>query len=156
MPGCNDLMDELRHKMELKMIESAELYYKMENYQSAATTYENILEDFPETSEAENIGLRIIRSYFNYAGQSVTCKKPDRYEKAIESYSDFRERFPESGLSEVAKGLYNRSIDLKNKPQTPIIIFFLWWFISALFIICVVFFSRSVINFFVNKFIKAD
>ena len=55
----------------------------MEDYQAAAVTFENMLQDFPESTEAEYINLLIVRAYFNYAGQSVVCKKSERYDKAI-------------------------------------------------------------------------
>ncbi len=115
IPECNRLMDEMRKKLEIKLLESADLYFRTQNYQAAAVTYENVLDDFPETAEAENVGLLIIRSYFNYASQSVVCKKPFRYEKTIESYNDFIERYPSSELKGVAEGLYKRSVDLKEK-----------------------------------------
>ncbi|MBC8173195.1 MAG: outer membrane protein assembly factor BamD, partial [Chitinophagales bacterium] len=115
IPKCNEIMDELRKRLEQKMYAGAELYFNMENYQAAAVTYENLLQDFPETSEAEYINLLIIRAYFNYAGQSTICKKTERYDKAIKSYSGFKDRFPGSEYLDEAEGLYNRSVDLKAK-----------------------------------------
>lgn len=114
---ANDLMDELRAKLELKMYKSGELYYKTENYLAAATTYQNLLRDFPETDKAEEISMQIIRCYFNYAGLSIVCKKPERYDMAMLAYKNFIDRFPESDLLILAKGLYDRSVSLKQKSE---------------------------------------
>ncbi|MBC8046065.1 MAG: outer membrane protein assembly factor BamD [Fimbriimonadaceae bacterium] len=112
---CNDLMDEMRLKMEKKMYESANLYYNTENYQAAAITYENMLKEFPETKEAEDVGVLIIRSYFNYAVQSIICKKEERYNKAIASFNQFKEKYPASENMNEAESLYKRSVSLKEK-----------------------------------------
>lgn len=112
---ANILMDELRAKLELKMYESAELYFKTENYLAAATNYQNLLKEFPETNKAEEIYLQIIRSYINYASMSVVCKKSERYELAMKSYQEFIDRYPSSKLAETAKALNDRSALLKTK-----------------------------------------
>lgn len=117
---ANAYMDELRTKLELKLISSAELYYNTEHYQAAAVTFKNVLLDFPDTKDAEDISFKIINSYFSYAGQSVICKRADRYDMAIESYGDFVSRYPNSSRADQAKSLYERSIDLKEKTLTEI------------------------------------
>lgn len=114
---ANNLMDELRSKLEYKMFKSGELYYNTENYLAAATTFENLLKEFPETEKAEDVSLQIIRCYFNYAGLSVVCKKPERYDMAIQAFKDFENRYPESDLLETARSLYDRSTTLKQKSE---------------------------------------
>ncbi len=76
---ANGFMDELRTKLEEKLIYSANLYYNTSNYQAAALTFNNVLLDFPDTKDAEDINFKIVSSYFNYAGQSVVCRKEERY-----------------------------------------------------------------------------
>ncbi len=117
---ANTKMDELRAKLEQKLIASAELYYNIEDYLAAAVTYENVLQEYPDTQDAENIGLLIMRSYFNYAGQSVACRKAERYDKAISSYQNFVGRYPESAKREVAEALHERSMDLKQRALNEI------------------------------------
>lgn len=112
---ANTLMDELRKKLEEKTYVGAMLYYNTENYQAAAVTFEGLLKEFPETSRAEDIHLLIIRSYFNYAGNSTNCKRPERYEKCISSFERFKEQYPKSEILSIAEGLKERSVDLKAK-----------------------------------------
>lgn len=117
---ANAYMDTLRAKLEEKLIYSAELYYATEDYQAAAITFNNVLLQFPDTKDAEEISFKILSSYFNYAGQSVVCRKEERYDKAVESYGDFISRYPESKKADQAKSLHERSLDLKQKALTEI------------------------------------
>jgi len=112
---ANGYMDELRSKLEEKLITAAELYYNTEHFEAAAITYANVLLDFPDTRDAEDISFRILSSYFSYAGQSILCRKPERYDLAIESYRDYIARYPTGDKVEMATSLYERSVDLKSK-----------------------------------------
>lgn len=120
---ANAYMDEMRDKLELKLINSAELYYNTEHYQAAALTFKNVLLDFPDTKDAEEISFKIVNSYFSYAGQSVICKRAERYDMAIESYGDFLKDYPNSTKADQAKSLYERSVDLKQKSINEITTF---------------------------------
>lgn len=119
-PQANAYMDTLRAKLEEKLIYSAELYYATEDYQAAAITFNNVLLQFPDTRDAEEIGFKIVSSYFNYAGQSVVCRKEERYDKAIDSYQEFISQYPQSKKADQAKSLFERSISLKQKALTEI------------------------------------
>ncbi|MGB4930798.1 MAG: outer membrane protein assembly factor BamD [Chitinophagales bacterium] len=112
---ANKYMDELRDKLEAKLIASAELYYNTEHYQAAAVTYANVLLDFPDTKDAEDISFKIINSWFSYAGQSIVCRKEERYDLAIKAYNDYIRAYPASSRADQAKSLYDRSIALKDK-----------------------------------------
>jgi len=120
---ANAYMDEMRDKLELKLINSAELYYNTEHYQAAALTFKNVLLDFPDTKDADEISFKIVNSYFSYAGQSVICKRAERYDMAIESYGDFLKDYPSSIKADQAKSLYERSVDLKQKSINEITTF---------------------------------
>lgn len=115
LKDANGYMDEMRAKLEEKLIAAAELYYNTEHYEAAAITYENVLLDFPDTRLAEEISYKIISCYFSYAGRSIVCRKEERYDKAIESYQDFISKYPTSERADQAKSLYERSVDLKSK-----------------------------------------
>lgn len=117
---ANKYMDNLRAKLEAKMIASAELYYNTEHYQAAAVTFKNVLLDFPDTRDAEEISFKIVNSWFSYAGQSVVCRRAERYDMAIESYFDFIKQYPQSSKADQAKSLYERSIALKDKANNEI------------------------------------
>lgn len=93
---CNKLIDELRKKMETKAFEEGELYYKIEQYQAAITVFDNLLKDFPETSDAEKIRFLILKSEYQLAENSIYEKQLERFKLVIEKYNDFNDKFPKS------------------------------------------------------------
>jgi outer membrane protein assembly factor BamD len=96
------LMDDLRDKLEIKDYEIAKMYYRMESYQAAIRSFENLMEDYPDTDFREEIMYYITKAYYEYAEKSIYTKKKIRYEKTIESYNNLKNQFPESNyLKEV-------------------------------------------------------
>jgi outer membrane protein assembly factor BamD len=93
---CNKLMDELRKKLEIKAIEEGELYFKIQEYQAAITVFDNLLKDFPETAEAEQIRYLILKSEFLLAENSIYEKQLERFKLVVEKYNDFNDKFPKS------------------------------------------------------------
>ena len=93
---ANDLIDELRNKLQMKSYNIANLYYKMEDYRAAIVSYEGMLKDYPDTEFKEEILYRIIRSYYQYAFKSIEEKKKERYESAVKVYYDFVSLYPDS------------------------------------------------------------
>eukprot|EP00825_Cyclidium_porcatum_P016289 TRINITY_DN19372_c0_g1_i1.p1 TRINITY_DN19372_c0_g1~~TRINITY_DN19372_c0_g1_i1.p1 ORF type:complete len:306 (-),score=36.95 TRINITY_DN19372_c0_g1_i1:101-1018(-) len=96
IPKCNELMDKLRGKLELKSFETAKLYFKMEDYKAAITTFNNVLSDFPDTPHKEEIMFDIIKANYKYAIKSIESKKKERYQAAIEAFDSFISAYPES------------------------------------------------------------
>ncbi len=107
---CNDLIDELRRKLEKKAFNSAELYYNMANYKSALHSFENLLKDYPETPDAENIRYLITKAAYNLAVDSYYEKKKPRFIKAVEYYEEFIKRYPTSKYKKELDVLNSKSI----------------------------------------------
>jgi len=93
---ANRLMDELRHKLEQKDYNIAMLYYNMGDYQAAITSFENLLDDYPDTDYREEILYYTTKAYFDYAEKSIYKKKKERYEKTVEAYNNLKYLFPDS------------------------------------------------------------
>jgi outer membrane protein assembly factor BamD len=106
---ANTLIDELRDKLELKNFEIAMLYYKMRNYEAAITTFENILKDFPDSQHKEEIIFYSLDAYFNYAINSISEKKKERFDKAMESYNVLLLKYPESDFVDQAQNIYKKT-----------------------------------------------
>lgn len=90
---CNDMMDQLRKKLEYKAIQAADLFFNMEDYRAAATAYMNVLKDFPDVSDKEYIRFKIVQAYVLWAQNSIESKKQERYELANEAYKKYMEDF---------------------------------------------------------------
>lgn len=94
--NCNKLIDELRKKLEKKGFEEGNLYFNISQYQAAIQVFENLLKDFPETSDAETVRYTILRSSYLFAENSIYEKQLERFKVVVEKYNDFNEKFPKS------------------------------------------------------------
>lgn len=104
VPECNKLIDECRRKLEEKAYHEGELYYKMKQYQSAMISFDNLLKDYPESPEVENVQYLIAKSAFNLAENSVVDKKIDRYDTCILRCEEFVQKHKQSSfVKEVEK-----------------------------------------------------
>lgn len=99
------LMDDLRDKLEIKDYNISKLYYHMESYQAAITSFENLLDDYPDTDYKEEIMYYTIKAYYEYAEKSIYTKKKERYEKTVESFNNFAHLYPESKYIKEVEGL---------------------------------------------------
>jgi outer membrane protein assembly factor BamD len=103
--NCNDLIDELRGKLEKKDFEIAKLYLRTGYYKAAIKAFNNILKEYPDTENKEEVLFYIVKSYYNYALNSIEAKQEERYQAAIEAYNDFIYLYPESEFSKEADNL---------------------------------------------------
>lgn len=118
---CNDLIDDLRAKLEFKDYRIARLYYRMGDFNAAITSYNNLLKDYPETPHREEILFQIVKIYQKYADESIELKKKERYNKAILAYNDLLKEFPETRYRDEAKVVFdkcNEELQLLAQPET--------------------------------------
>lgn len=106
---ANKIIDECYAKLEQKEYKSAELYYNVGSHRAAAITFTNLLNTYPESKRADEYKLMIIKSYYQYAQMSIEEKQRERFQKVVEEYYDFVDRFPESKLLKDAEKYFNLS-----------------------------------------------
>jgi len=112
---CNNLIDELREKLEDKAYNTAELYFRIKSYKAAATAYRNILSDFPDTKRKEEIMFKVVKSYYLLALNSIEDKKRERFQFAIDAYSEFADQYPDSKYHREAERIFSQSTDHLTK-----------------------------------------
>jgi outer membrane protein assembly factor BamD len=100
---CNRLMDDLRAKLEMKSYNIGKLFYRMEDYQAAITSFEILLDEYPDTDYKEEILFYTTMAYYDYAERSIFSKRNERFEKTIEAYSNLLYLYPESEYLKDAK-----------------------------------------------------
>jgi len=93
---CMELIDELQLKLEKKDLDIADLYYKMQDYEAAITSYRNVLKDYPDTEKKEDILYKIYKSYYFFAVNSITLKQAERYQSALDCYNELVFAYPET------------------------------------------------------------
>lgn len=106
---CNDLIDKLRLKLEMKDYKIAKLFYRMDDYAASIQMLNNILKEFPDTPHKEEILFLIVKSYHKFAKESIFEKQKDRHTKTIAAYKDFIAQYPESKFIAEAADLKERS-----------------------------------------------
>jgi outer membrane protein assembly factor BamD len=106
---ATEIIDKCRAKLEQKELRAAELYYKIGQYRAAAITFNSLLNNYPESVDADYYKLQAIKSYFRFAKLSYTDKQIERYEKVVSEFEDFTDRFPESKLLKDAEEYSNLS-----------------------------------------------
>ena len=94
--SANRLIDTLKYKIVEKDFNICMLYYKMEEFQAAITSFESFLKDNPTTIHREEIINYMVLTYAKYAEKSVLEKQRERYELALEKYNTLMYMYPES------------------------------------------------------------
>ncbi|MFY8128034.1 MAG: outer membrane protein assembly factor BamD [Chitinophagaceae bacterium] len=97
---ANAIIDLCREKIEAKEFKSAELYYNLGFYRASAIAFNSVSENFPDSKKADEYKLLIIKSYYNFAEQSIETKQEERFTKVLTECTDFIERFNDSKLIE--------------------------------------------------------
>lgn len=102
-------IDELRNKLARKNYEAGEFYLRTRSYKAATIYYDLVIDQYPESSWAEQSLLRQIETYIEYADYSIDAKKAERYGLAIANYEKFLQLFPQSDKRADAESLYNEA-----------------------------------------------
>jgi outer membrane protein assembly factor BamD len=108
----NNLIDELRGKIEKKNFEIAKLYYNTEDYKAAIYAFENFLKEFPGTSFKEETMYLIMKSNFIYASKSIESKKQERFKNTLSAVDNFVSYYPESKHLKEAEQIKRRAKEL--------------------------------------------
>jgi outer membrane protein assembly factor BamD len=105
---CNDLIEELRKKLENKAYNTAIQYFKMEKYNSASVAFQNILRDYPDTERKYEMYYMIVKSYYLYGHLSVRSKKKERLMLSKENYAKFADKLDKSSYAKQAKEILEK------------------------------------------------
>lgn len=111
---CNQVMNQLRFKLQTKEAMNVRLYSKTENYRAATVTAASFLENFPVSEYREEVSAILVRNYYLLTVNSVETKLEERIEKSIESYEDFIAEFPNSSYLREFEGYPEKLQNLKN------------------------------------------
>jgi len=106
---ANELIDELRDKLETKAFNTAMLYFNLMDFEAAVTTFNNVIRDFPDTEYREESLFYIMRSYFLFAENSIEFRQMERYKEVVGAYDKLVKRFPETNFLSDADAMLSRS-----------------------------------------------
>jgi len=112
---ANELIDQMRRKMQLKSFEIAKLYFRTESYKTSIVAFNTHLKDYPDTRHKEEAYFYIFKAHYQYAIRSIESRKRDRMIEAKEAYETFAALFPESSYMREAGALYRNALKEINK-----------------------------------------
>ncbi|MEJ7780011.1 MAG: outer membrane protein assembly factor BamD [Daejeonella sp.] len=96
VPEASKLIANLRTKLETKSYANAKLFLDIGDYKSAVIAFRNSERDFPDTKYAEEMEFLTIKAQALYAGASLEIKQEERYNEAIQLYTEFVQNYPSS------------------------------------------------------------
>lgn len=104
---CNNLIDEMRLKLEDKAYLQGELYYNIGQYESAVKAFDNMLNDFPDAQGAEKARFLMLKATYEFANKSIYSKKKERFEEAVALYQKFLKKHEDSKYKKEVDGIYS-------------------------------------------------
>ncbi|WP_052444583.1 outer membrane protein assembly factor BamD [Flammeovirga sp. OC4] len=90
---CNDLIDELRARLELKAFEISKQYSHLRYYKAAAIAYDNFMKDFPDSDFKPEVMYKKMEAEYELAKISVFDKQQERFEESLKTYKKFGARY---------------------------------------------------------------
>lgn len=112
---AGELITKMRRKMEIKAYNGAYLYFKTGNYKAAAASFNHLIDAYPDTPEAENVNMMIVKSRFLLAKNSFPNLQVGRYGQVLEEYEKFNDRYPDSNYRKELRSIYVQTLEaLKN------------------------------------------
>jgi outer membrane protein assembly factor BamD len=92
----NNLIDEMRAKLEVKAFEQGVLYYNIKDYKAAISSLNLMVKDYPETKRITEIRWLVLDSSRHLAENSVFSKKDERYNETLKLAERFIRKYPDS------------------------------------------------------------
>jgi outer membrane protein assembly factor BamD len=93
---CNNIIDKLRLTLESKVFNIAKMYFQIEDYTASITAFKSLIKDYPDTKYKEEALYYILKSNYKYALNSISIKKAERLNAALEAYNTFKNNYPTS------------------------------------------------------------
>ncbi len=106
---ASEYISELRGKLARKAYNAGEFYMRTSRFQAAAVYFDIVIDNYPETSWAEQSLVDQMESYILYAENSVAARQAERFEMALESYETYLQLFPRGENRSRIENLYDRA-----------------------------------------------
>lgn len=119
---ANNIIDELQVRFETKAYETAKLYYRLTTglsyrtyLEAALVTFEAFKEDYPDSKYNEELLYLSVETSYKLADNSIIGKRKERFNKTLDLYKEFKDKYPESQYTSRVEDYYEQSIQELNK-----------------------------------------
>ncbi|NMM50178.1 outer membrane protein assembly factor BamD [Marinigracilibium pacificum] len=117
-PRAEEIIQELRVKLEKKAYENAKTYYQLRYYKSAMTALDNFRQEYPDSKHLEETEFLKLQATYNHAKLSIRSKQVERYKETVEAYEKFVSKFPSSSYLKEAEKIQEDALQEINKLKT--------------------------------------
>ncbi len=93
---ATDIIDKCHAMLETKDYNVSKLYYNLGYYKAAAIYFNELIDNYPESTHADEYKRFVVLSYYKYAKNSLESKQQDRCEQALAACNDFIANYPNS------------------------------------------------------------
>lgn len=111
---ANELVTELRVKLERKAYEIAKQYHHTRNYVAAIAAFDNFLLDYPGSPFREQAFYYKFDSAYQYAINSYAYVMEERLDTALKYYNDYKRYYPEGEFISNVDAAFN---DIDTRQQ---------------------------------------
>lgn len=107
---ATQIIQDLRTKLEKKHYENARQYYELGYYIAAQIAFDNFERDFPDSHWNEEVSFLRVKAEYDMARKSQVYRQKERFQKAVEYYHAFVDKYPESKHMKDAEAMYTSSL----------------------------------------------
>lgn len=115
--SCNKIIDKLHSKLEKKDYEIIKQYFKLDDWKASIVATKNFIKEYPSSEYNDEMMFMMIESYYLLAVNSVSQKKMERIDGAIENYIKFIDLYPKSSYLSRAESIYTSCKRIKDKEK---------------------------------------
>jgi outer membrane protein assembly factor BamD len=87
------------------------LYYNLRQYQAATVSFENLLRDFPETRNGEQVRYHMAKANYLLAENSIYEKQEERYKSTVSYAREYLNKYKDSGNYNEVKSFYDNAVN---------------------------------------------
>jgi outer membrane protein assembly factor BamD len=112
---CNNIIKELRKKLERKAYEKAKLYYKTSpfnvmNLRSSVIEITNFQKEYPDSDYNEEMAYYKVIAQYSLAESTIESKQKERFTDASKFYLELVDKYPQSAYIKLTEDMYSKSL----------------------------------------------
>jgi outer membrane protein assembly factor BamD len=115
IPDCNEYVDKLRGKLEMKSYSTCVQYFRLSDYKAAIADVAVHNKEFPASKHQEELAFTVIKSYYLLGLLSVDEKKAERMKLVIDNYLKFVDKYPKSIYLAESQTIYEDAVKIRKQ-----------------------------------------
>jgi outer membrane protein assembly factor BamD len=110
---CNEYVDKLRAKLEMKSYSTCVQYYRLSDYKASIADIAIHNKDYPDNKHKEELIFLTIKAYYELGLLSIDKKKAERMKAATDNYIKFVDTYPKSTYLAEAQTIFDNATKIR-------------------------------------------